>query len=232
MGSRGIVVAIDGPAGSGKSTTAKAVAQRLGYLYLDTGAMYRALGLAMRRAGGDPDDADVSLRMLEGIRIAFEPDEKGQRVLLNGDDVSTDIRDQNAANAASRVAVHPAVRAVMVKRQRGFGCRGGIVLEGRDTGTAVFPDAELKVFLSAEVSERARRRHRELVARGQEADLAHLEDQIRDRDARDRETQLRTGPWPATDAVEVDTTEMDIAGQVDAVVALVRSRQETTGDSR
>ena len=225
MGSRGIVVAIDGPAGSGKSTTAKAVAQRLGYLYLDTGAMYRTLGLAGLRSGGNPDDADAALGMLEAMRIEFTPGKDGQRVMLNGEDVTEAIRDPSVSDAASRVAVHPAVRAVMVERQRDTGSRGGIVLEGRDTGTAVFPDAELKVFLSAEVSERARRRHRELVTRGQEADLAHLEAQIQNRDARDRETQLRTGPWPADDAVVVDTTDLDIDGQVDVVVDLVRSRQ-------
>ncbi len=226
MAEGGIVVAIDGPAGSGKSTTARAVAQQLGYIYLDTGAMYRALGLAVLRSGHDPDDAATAASVARDIQIAFKQGIQGQRVLLDGSDVSVDIRAPAASDAASRVAVHEGVRQVLVARQQEIGQDGGIVLEGRDTGTVVFPDAQLKVFLSADVSERARRRQRELTDRGQDASLAQIESEIRARDARDRQTQLRYGPWPPADAVPVDTTGQTIEEQVASVVALARSREE------
>jgi cytidylate kinase len=224
MGTRGIVVAIDGPAGSGKSSTARAAAARLGYVYLDTGAMYRALALAVRRSGSDPDDPEATARLAARIPVEFHSDGPDQRVLLHGEDVTDAIRTPEVSDAASRVAAHPEVRAVLVARQREIGAEGGIVLEGRDTGTAIFPDAELKVFLSADVTERARRRQLELSQRGEQVSLDHLEAQIRARDARDRETQLKSGPWPPPDAVQMDTTELTVELQVDRVVQLAQER--------
>ena len=222
MGNRGIVIAIDGPAGSGKSTTARCVANRLGYLYLDTGAMYRALGWALIRIGLSPDDAAAAAETAAAVDFGFRLEDGGQRVLIDGEDVTAEIRSADVSDAASRVAVHPEVRKILVARQQELGLEGGIVLEGRDTGTAVFPDAELKIFLVADVAERARRRQRELLDGGVTTDLVELKGQIRERDARDRATQRRSGPWPASDAITVDTTGMSIEAQATRVVELAR----------
>ena len=222
MGKRGIVIAIDGPAGSGKSTTARCVASRLGYLYLDTGAMYRALGWSLIRKGLSPDDEAAAVGTAAALTFEFRLEGGGQRVLVNGEDATGAIRSSEVSDAASRVAVHPAVRNILVARQQELGLEGGIVLEGRDTGTAVFPKAELKVFLVADVAERARRRHRELLSCGVAADLDVLMGQIRERDARDRATQRRSGSWPASDAITVDTTGLNIDAQVARVVELAR----------
>ncbi|MDE3000244.1 MAG: (d)CMP kinase [Gemmatimonadota bacterium] len=224
MGKRGIVIAIDGPAGSGKSTTARRVAGRLEYLYLDTGAMYRAVGLTMIRRGLDPDDESAAAGTAAALEFDFRSEASGQRVLINGEDVTGEIRSADVSDAASRVAVHAAVRRILVARQRELGFEGGIVMEGRDTGTAVFPDAELKIFLVADVAERARRRQRELRNSGVAAELDELMGQIRERDTRDSATQRRSGPWPASDAVSVDTTGLDVAAQVARVVELARER--------
>ncbi|MCE2438549.1 MAG: (d)CMP kinase [Candidatus Latescibacteria bacterium] len=217
-----MVIAIDGPAGSGKSTTARCVASRLGYLYLDTGAMYRALGWSLIRKGLSPDDEAAAAGTAAALTFDFRLEGGGQRVLVNGEDATGAIRSSEVSDAASRVAVHPAVRNILVARQQELGLEGGIVLEGRDTGTAVFPKAELKVFLVADVAERARRRHRELLSCGVAADLDVLMGQIRERDARDKATQRRSGSWPASDAITVDTTGLNIDAQVARVVELAR----------
>ncbi len=224
MRKKGIVIAIDGPAGSGKSTTARRVARRLGYLYLDTGAMYRALGLGLLRAGASPDDGEASARLARKVHIDLRAQAGGQQTLLDGEDVSGAIRTPEVSDAASRVAAHPEVREVLVARQREIGQEGGIVLEGRDTGTAVFPDAEFKVFLVADAVERARRRLRELAGRGEAVDLPALVEQIRARDARDEATQLRGGEWPASDALRLDTTGLSVEEQVDRVIHLALER--------
>lgn len=222
MRKNGIVVAIDGPAGAGKSTTARLVAKTLNYLYLDTGAMYRAVGLATVRARINADDAKDVVSLAQSIVIDQRADGDVSRTYLDGEDISDVIRTPEVSDAASRVAVHQGVRDVLVATQQSLGREGGIVLEGRDTGTAIFPDAELKVFLVADVAERAIRRQKEMAARGEKADVAMLEAQIRERDARDRQTQLRFGPWPADDAVLVDTTGVSVDGQVAQVVALAK----------
>ena len=222
MGKRGIVIAIDGPAGSGKSTTARCVASRLGYLYLDTGAMYRALGWALIRRDLSPDDEAAAAGTAAALAFDFRLEDGSQRVLVDGEDVTGEIRSADVSDAASRVAVHAAVRKILVARQQELGREGGIVLEGRDTGTAVFPEAELKIFLVADVVERARRRHRELLDCGVTTDLVELMGQIRERDARDKATQRRSGSWPASDAITVDTTGLDIDAQVARVVGLAR----------
>ena len=224
MGEKGIVVAIDGPAGSGKSTTARLVARRLGYLFLDTGAMYRCLAMAVLRAGIDLEDGAEAAACARGARIGFTSDGDAQRVLLDDEDVTDLVRSAEVSEAASRVAVHPDVRQVLVARQRDIGREGGIVAEGRDTGTAVFPEAELKVFLDAAVEMRARRRQKEMSAGGGAPGLSILMEQIRERDARDRATQARLGAWPAQDAVRLDTTDLSVADQVAQVVALAVER--------
>ena len=224
MRENGIVVAIDGPAGAGKSTTARLVAKQMRYLYLDTGAMYRAVGLAALQQGVDPDDADDVTELCRSLNIAFETREGQLQTLLNEKNISGAIRSSEISQAASRVAVHPGVRDVLIELQRAMGRDGGIVLEGRDTGTAIFPDAELKIFLVADPAERARRRLRDREKRGESAKFESLLDEIRIRDIRDRETQLRRGAWPAPDAVCIDTTELSIAEQVDRIVALAHQQ--------
>jgi len=198
-----MIVTIDGPAGSGKSTAARGLAARLGFDYLDTGAMFRAVGLALR----DAVDVDA---VLAAVRLEMPPG----RVLLDGRDVTADIRTPAAAQAASRVAVVPAVRRFLAAEQRRIAEGRNIVCEGRDQGTAVFPDAACKFYLTADPQARAERRHRELVAKGEAVALADVLAQQRERDARDAgraDAPMR----PADDAVLIDTTGLS----ADAVVA-------------
>lgn len=218
-----IIVAIDGPAGAGKSTTARGVAEVLGYVYLDTGAMYRAVALRVITKGGDPDDAAAAIAAARVVEISFRPGDP-QRVVVDGADVTEAIRTADVSDAASRVARHPEVRGELVERQQLLGQAGGVVLEGRDTTTVVFPDAQLKVFLDATVRARARRRQTELAQRGDRTDLKAVADQIRARDDRDRHTQERFGPWPPQDAIRVDTTGLTIEDQIARVAALARER--------
>jgi cytidylate kinase len=219
-----MVIAIDGPAGAGKSTVARAVAAELGFTYLDSGAMYRCVALAAREAGVDAGDAAALGPLTAGLEIGFE----GRRVLLGGRDVSDEIRTPAVSADASRVSVHPAVRAAMVARQRELIAAGRYVAEGRDIGTVVSPDSPLKVFLTASDEERARRRAAET---GEDVETVLAAQKARD--ARDTEREhgaLRA----AADAVELDTTSLSLEEVVAQVVALARSRGLTkrpTGDS-
>lgn len=224
MRKNGIVIAIDGPAGAGKSTTARQVAEALGYVYLDTGAMYRAVGLAVLRASVFLEDAAAVSGVAKGVVLDLKTANGLQQTFLNGEDVSAHLRTPEASQAASKVAVYQGVRDVLVAKQQAIGRDGGIVLEGRDTGTSIFPDAELKIFLVADVAERARRRLLEMENRGEVADLQTLVAQIRERDERDSATQRRFGPWPPLDAVLVDTTGLSVVQQVQQVVALAREK--------
>ena len=209
-----MVIAIDGPAGAGKSTVARAVAAELGFTYLDSGAMYRCVALAALEAGADPDDGAVVAPLAAGLEIAFD----GDRVLLGGRDVSAEIRTPEVTAAASRVSVHPGVREAMVARQRALIESGSYVAEGRDIGTVVSPAAPLKVFLNASDEERARRR-----AAQSGEDVAAVLAAQRDRDARDREREYGA-LLAAEDAVEVDTTALSREQTVERVVALARER--------
>lgn len=209
-----MVIAIDGPAGAGKSTVARAVARALGYTYLDSGAMYRCVALAALREGVDLDDPEAAGAVAERCEISFD----GGRVLLGGEDVTPAIREPDVTAAASRVSVHPAVRRAMVARQRALIERGRYVAEGRDIGTVVSPEAPLKIFLAASDEERARRR----AAETGEPFEAVLRAQA-ERDRRDREREhgaLRAAP----DAVRLDTTGLGIDEVVERVVALARER--------
>ncbi|HET8647769.1 MAG TPA: (d)CMP kinase, partial [Vicinamibacteria bacterium] len=179
---RGLVIAIDGPSGAGKSTAGRALAARLGYTYLDTGAMYRTLALcALRRQVSLDDEAHLA-GLAARVRIELDP--RGS-VRLDGEDVSADIRTRDVSAAASRVSVHPRVRREMVARQRDLGREGGVVLDGRDIGTAVFPDADVKFFLDADPRRRAVRRQQELAEAGTAADVDVIEQEIRARDRAD-----------------------------------------------
>lgn len=209
-----MVIAIDGPAGAGKSTVARGVAAALGFTYLDSGAMYRCVALAALRDGADPDDASVVTELAAALEISFE----GERALLDGKDVTNAIREPEVTAAASRVSVHPGVREAMVARQRELIAAGPYVAEGRDIGTVVSPEAPLKVFLSASPDERARRR---AVQIGQPPEQVLAEQQVRDARDRDREHgALRA----AADAVELDTTGDTIEEVVARVVELAREK--------
>jgi len=202
-GARRLVVAIDGPAGAGKSTLARAVARALGYTYVDSGAMYRVVGLAARERGIDAADAPALATLIDGLDFALRPDPGGQRVLLEGRDVTDDLRTPLAGEWASRVAAVPEVRTRLVARQQRLGADGGIVMDGRDIGTVVFPTADCKFFVTASAAERARRRAHEIGA--PEADLTGIQRDIEARDRRDSErahAPLRAAP----DAETVDTT--------------------------
>ncbi len=209
-----MVIAIDGPAGAGKSSVARVVAQELGFTYLDSGAMYRCVALAALERGVDPDDGEALGDLAEELEIGLE----GQRVLLGEREVSDRIRDPEVTAAASRVSVHPRVREAMVARQRALIAAGRYVAEGRDIGTVVSPDSPLKVFLTASDEERARRRAAQ-IGEDFEAVLAAQ----RRRDARDSEREhgaLRA----AADAVELDTTGFSLEEVVERIVDLARER--------
>jgi cytidylate kinase len=209
-----MVIAIDGPAGAGKSSVARGVAAALGFTYLDSGAMYRCVALAAAEAGVDPDDGARMGPLAAGLGIDFE----GERVLLGGRDVSAAIRAPEVSAAASHVAVHPAVREAMVARQRTLIAAGSYVAEGRDIGTVVSPDSPLKVFLNASEEERARRRAAQ-AGQPYEQVLAAQ----RERDARDRKRE-HGALHAAADAVELDTTELSEDEVVARIVALARER--------
>lgn len=209
-----MVIAIDGPAGAGKSTVARALAERLGFTYLDSGAMYRAVALATLRAGADPDRAAEVEPLARGIELALTPG----IVELDGADVTTELREPPVTAAASRVSVHPGVREAMVERQREIVSRGGWIAEGRDIGTVVCPDAPLKVYLTASAGERARRRAAET---GEDAARV-LADQG-DRDARDS-SRAHGALRAADDAVEVETTGLEPAEVVERIAALADER--------
>ena len=208
-----MIVAIDGPAGSGKSTVALALAQRLGFLYLDTGAMYRALTWLARRDGVEPEDGDALARLAREHPVSFDVD---GRVAVAGEDVTAGIREAEIDRLVPVVARHPQVREVMRERQRTLGAAGDAVIEGRDIGSVVAPDAEVKVFLVAEEAERARRRTADRPGVGADA----LAEDLRRRDERDA-----VNTQPAEDAVLLDTTELTVDDVVTRIVALVEERR-------
>ena len=215
---------IDGPAGSGKSTTAKLVALRLGYTYLDTGAMYRAMTLKALESGVDVASPEALTRMAESTEIRIETEPQGTRVILDGRDVTGLLRSLEVTRNASPVSAAKGVRERMVELQREIGRRGGIVAEGRDIGSVVFPDAEVKIYLDAELSERARRRSRELEAAGTATKVDELERELAARDKYDSSREHSPLCVPKG-AVIVDTTGLTIDQQVQRVVDEVKRRQ-------
>jgi cytidylate kinase len=221
---RTLTIAIDGPVGSGKSTVARRVAELLGYSYLDSGAMYRALGLAALRASVSLDDPARLESLTEATRIDFERHPEGQRVRLNGEDVTEDIRAQDISVAASKVAALAGVRRVLVAEQRRAGAGGAVVMEGRDIGTVVFPQAELKIFLDASLEVRARRRWLQQQEKREISNYEKTLVETRDRDQRDRERA--TSPLVrAADAVLVDNTAMDAEETARLIVLLAHERE-------
>jgi CMP/dCMP kinase len=218
-----LIIAIDGPAGSGKSTTAKLTAKTLDYQYIDTGAMYRAVGLQVLKNGIGLEDEDKISKIAKSVKINFEKIENEQHIFLNEQDITEEIRTPEISDAASRISTYAQVREAMVDMQRKMGKNGGIVMEGRDIGTVVFPDAEVKVFLVASLHERAKRRHAELTQKGIEVDLYNLEKEILARDVRDS-SRNNSPLTKAKDSVELDTTDLSIDEQVNRIVELVKER--------
>lgn len=217
---RSLIVAIDGPAGAGKSTVAARLALRFGLLNLETGAMYRAFALKALENGVDVNDAEALQRLAAGTSIELKPTSSGNLVLLDGSDVTGRLRESSITQAASRVSVHPAIREWMVSLQRKLGERGGIVMEGRDIGTVVFPDADIKIFLDASPEARGERRYEQSGRTdSQEAILR----EIRDRDARDR-NRAQSPLKPAPDATVIDSTHLTLDEVMSRVEALVTAR--------
>ncbi len=215
-----LIIAIDGPAGSGKSTTARALAQQLGYLYIDTGAMYRALALAFLREHFPIDEAHAhQILQKYTVRLAMVNGE--QRTFLNDEDVSEAIRRPEVTKIVSPVSALPSIRSAMVELQRALGKEGGVVLDGRDIGTNVFPDADVKIFLTASVEARARRRAAELERKGIPVDIEQLKQEIAERDYLDSHrpiAPLRKAP----DAVVIDTTNLSFEEQVERIYQIVQ----------
>lgn len=218
------IIAIDGPAGAGKSTVTGQVAKELGLLHLDTGAMYRAITLAVLQAGVDPQDSIAVAEVASQAQIDIRPDYPLQ-ILLNGVDVSQEIRSITVTNAVAAIASQPAVRQILLSLQRSWGKRGGIVMEGRDIGTKIFPSAELKIFLTASVAERAMRRYQQLVEQGEVSDLESLKQAIQERDLVDSTRQL-SPLRQAEDAIRIDTDGLTVAEVVALIVNLYAERTQ------
>jgi cytidylate kinase len=218
-------IAIDGPAGAGKSTVAKRVADELAYAYIDTGAMYRALTWkALQENVNVSSEAELT-DLLQTIDMQISPNKYGQKVYVNQIDVTEEIRKRNVTNQVSQVAIHPNVRKSMLDLQRQLAQKRGVVMDGRDIGTHVLPDAEVKIFLSASIEERARRRYLELKEKGQEQDFEELKEEIRTRDEKDSNREVAP-LLKANDALEVDTTGSSIEQVVTKVLHIVKERSQ------
>jgi len=220
-----LIIAIDGPAGAGKSTIASRLARKLGYVNLESGAMYRALALKAIERDTSFDDEAALVKLAQRLRIHLEPTIGGNRTLLDGRDISSRIRERDVTEAASRVSVHPAVREWMVARQQEMGAGGGVVMEGRDIGTKVFPRADLKIFLDADPVVREQRRMAQQHIKGEVAVSVAAE--LRERDRRDR-TRAASPLVAAADAVMIDSTSLsedEVLARVEGLVALKLSRE-------
>ena len=225
---RGMVVAIDGPSGAGKSTVARRLAERLGYLYIDTGAMFRAVALAVKRAGVSLDDEEALAAVCRNLEISFARNDGGYRVLANGEDVSESIRTPEISLLTSRISTRRAVREVLLHEQRRMGRAGNVVLEGRDIGSVVFPDADVKFFLSASAEERGRRRFLELKAKGEDVSLEKTIAEVAARDSRDEQRE-HAPLCRAADALLIDSTGISIEEVLGQMERMVREREAARG---
>lgn len=219
-----LIIAIDGPSGAGKSTLSKLLAQQLSYIHLDTGAMYRCVALAAMRQGVDPDDQQRLGALARELQIEFSRTPSGDRVILDGEDVSNAIRTPEVSLLTSRVSAAPQVRSALVALQRHLGEAGGVVLEGRDIGTVVFPQAQVKFFLSATAEERGKRRYDELIAKGVQVSLGQTISEVVARDIADSERE-HAPLLQADDAVVIDSTKLSIDEVLARMIAVIQTRR-------
>jgi len=223
---KNFIITIDGPVGSGKSTVGKALAKRMNMVYLDTGAMYRVVGLEAKNRGIAADDAEGLRRLCADIKITFQPAPEGQKVFSSGKEVTDQIRRPEISMLASAVSARKPVREALVALQRKAGKDGRIVVDGRDAGTVIFPGARYKFFLDASVAERAKRRHQELVEKNMEVSYTEIFQDIEKRDKDDR-TRSLSPLKPAKDAVTIDTTSMTIEAVLDEISSRIASGSES-----
>jgi len=220
-----MIVCIDGPAASGKSTTARLIAEKLDLIYIDTGAMYRAAALCSKQNAIDIDDSQALENMMKNIKIEFRVIDQISRIYLNGSDVTEDIRTPDITMLSSKIATIKIVRQKMVETQRIFAQNNNVILDGRDIGTVVFPNAEFKFFLAATLDERALRRHKENLEKGISSDLEQIKRDLAWRDTND--TNRAEAPLKkADDAIEIDTTEMTVTEQVNKVLKVIKGEIE------
>lgn len=220
----GINIAIDGPGGAGKSTVARAVAKQLGFIYVDTGAIYRAIGLKFVRTGKSFTNENI-ISVLPGTELSLTHIDGEQHIIIDGEDVSYLIRTQEISSAASKVSAVPEVRAFLLDLQRDIARKNNVIMDGRDVGTVILPNAEVKIFLTANVEVRARRRHRELMAKGLETPdtFERVLKEVAERDKADSE-RATASLKPAEDAVLVDTSDMDFEQSVQTVINIIRRK--------
>lgn len=220
-----LTIAIDGPASSGKSTVAKKIAEDLGLIYVDTGAMYRTLTYIALKNNIQISDEMALLERLKETSIEFKRSEEGQRVFANGEEVTVEIRQNDVSNAVSDVSAHSSIRQELVKRQRKIAEKHGVIMDGRDIGTVVLPEADIKIFLVASVEERAERRHKENIQKGIPSDLDNLKKEIAERDYKDSHREV-SPLKQAEDAILIDTTELTIEEVIDKIKALIKRDTE------
>lgn len=217
-----IAIAIDGPAGAGKSTISKAAAKQLGYIYIDTGALYRTVGLAASRAGVEPVEGKEVDDLLEKITVELTFNEKGEQVvLLDKEDVSGLIRTPEASMMASEISAVPAVRAYLLDLQRDMAKKNNVIMDGRDIGTVILPNAEVKIFLTATPEARAQRRYKELVEKGMDVKYEDILEDVKTRDYNDSHREIAPLKQ-ADDAILADTTEVDLQGSIDLIIKIIK----------
>ena len=220
-----ISIAIDGPSGAGKSTIAKAVSKKLGFIYVDTGALYRSIGLYVLNKGKDTANREEVASLLPEISVKIRYVDGAQHVYLNGKDVSDDIRRPPVSMAASNVSAHPEVREFLLNLQRQFAEENNVVMDGRDIGTVVLPNADIKIFLTASSEERARRRYNELIEKGEQVEFDKIHEEIKQRDYNDSHRAIAPLKQ-APDAVLVDTTECTLEESIDKLETVILSRMK------
>lgn len=219
----GIAIAIDGPAGAGKSTIAKAAAKALSFIYVDTGALYRTVGLYMLRNGVSPDDTKTVEKSLDGLNVEMKYVGGEQRVILNGEDVSGEIRTEAVSMAASKVSAIPAVRSFLFDLQRDIAKKNDVIMDGRDIGTVVLPDAKVKIFLTASAKVRAERRYKELIEKGEKADFDSVLKDIEQRDYNDSHREIAPLK-PAEGSITVDTSDLSLNDSINLLISTIKEK--------